>query len=78
MHAYKETYSLLIFNPALRRMTEKRKRVDLDINAKMDICKQVDSKISRKEIADRYGIDVSTIAKILKNSETIEKDFQMC
>jgi ribosomal protein S25 len=59
-------------------MTEKRKQVDLDINAKMDICKQVDSKISRKEIADRYGIDVSTIAKILKNSETIEKDFQMC
>ena len=56
-------------------MAEKRKRIDLDLRAKIDILKQVDNHVKRKDIADNYGIDASTIAKLIRNREDIEKKF---
>jgi len=56
-------------------MSTKRKRVDLDFSSKMDIIKLIDAKSKRKDIADKYGIDVSTISKFYKNREKITKDF---
>ena len=41
-------------------MAAKWKWVDMDLSAKMEILKQVDNNITRKDIADKYGIDVST------------------
>jgi hypothetical protein len=52
-------------------MTAKRKRVDLDLSAKIDILKQVDNNVKRKDIADKYGIDVSTLSKLVKNRDRI-------
>jgi len=45
-------------------MSTKRKRVDLDLSSKMDIIKLIDAKSKRKDIADKYGIDISTISKL--------------
>jgi len=56
-------------------MAEKRKRIDLDIRAKIDVLKQRDNYVKRRDIGDKYGIHVSTIAKLIKNREKIEKDF---
>jgi hypothetical protein len=52
-------------------MTAKRNRVDLDLCAKIDILKQVDNNVKRKDIADKYGIDVSTLSKLVKNRDRI-------
>ena len=56
-------------------MSTKRKRVDLDLSSKMDIIKLIDAKSKRKDIADKYGIDISTISKLYKKREKITKDF---
>jgi len=56
-------------------MSIKRKCVDLDLSSKMDIIKLIDAKFKRKDIADKYGIDVSTISKLYKNREKITKNF---
>jgi hypothetical protein len=42
-------------------MTAKRKRVDLDLSAEIDILKQVDNNVKQNDIADKYGIDVSPV-----------------
>jgi hypothetical protein len=42
-------------------MTAKRKRVELDLSATVDILKQVDNNVKRKDIADKYGIDMSPV-----------------
>jgi hypothetical protein len=47
-------------------MTAKRKRVDLDLSAKIDILKQVDNNVKRKDIADKYCIDLSNLSKLVK------------
>ena len=57
-------------------MAAKRKRNDLDLNAKIEIFKLLDAKESRKNISEKYGVDVSTISKLLKNREKIEEQFQ--
>ena len=54
-------------------MAEKRKRIDLDLRAKIDILKQVDNHVKRKDIAKNYVFDVSSIAKLIRNRQKIEK-----
>jgi len=56
-------------------MSNKRKRVDLGLNAKMEILQLLDSKCKRPDIANQFGIDVSTISKIASKREKITQDF---
>ena len=55
----------------------KRKHVglDIDLNANMQILKKVDSNAKQKDTACKLGINVSTVSKLIKNCEKIEKDF---
>jgi len=39
-------------------MSNKRERVDLGLNAKMEILQLLDSKCKRPDIANQFGIDV--------------------
>jgi len=41
----------------------------------MQILKEVDSNAKQKDIACKFGINVSTVSKLVKNREKIEKDF---
>jgi len=56
-------------------MASKRKRVDLDLNAKTKILQDIDNNVKQKDIASQFGIDVSTVSKLVKNREKVEKDF---
>ena len=56
-------------------MAAKRKRVDLDLSVKMEIVQEVDTNIKQKDVAAKFGINVSTVSKLVKNREKIEKDF---
>jgi hypothetical protein len=56
-------------------MAAKRKRVDLDLNAKINTLKQVDGNVKRKDIADKYGIRVSTVAELIKIHDKLERYF---
>jgi len=58
-------------------MTAKRKcacLVDIDLNVKMQL-KEVNSNAKQKDIACKFVINVSTVSKLVKNCEKIEKDF---
>lgn len=55
----------------------KKKRNDLDLQTKIKILKDVDLNIKRKEIANKYGIDASTLSKLVKNRETVEHNFSL-
>jgi hypothetical protein len=46
-------------------MAAKRKRVDLDLNSKIEILKQVDGDVKREDIAGKFDIDVSTLSKLV-------------
>jgi hypothetical protein len=59
-------------------MVAKRKRVDLDLNSKMEILKQVDGGVKRKDVAGKSDIDVSTLSKLVKNRDKLEKDKYEC
>lgn len=56
-------------------MANKRKRNDLDLNAKFEILKMIDLNCKRKEIADKFGIDVSTVSKIASKRDKIMQDY---
>ena len=56
-------------------MAAKRKRVDLDLSVKIKIVQEVDTNIKQKDVAAKFGINVSTVSKLVKNREKIEKDF---
>jgi len=59
------------------KIAAKRKHVglDIDLNANMQILKKVDSNAKQKDTACKLGINVSTVSKLIKNCEKIEKDF---
>ena len=60
------------------KIAAKRKRaclVDIDLNVKMQILKEVDSNAKQEDIACKFGINVSTVSKLVKNCEMIEKYF---
>jgi hypothetical protein len=48
-------------------MAAKRKRVDMDLSAKMKISEQVNYIVKRKGIAYKCGIDVSNAWKLVTN-----------
>jgi len=54
----------------------KRKHVGLDIefNVKMQILKELDSNAKQKDTACKFGMNISSVSKIVKNREKIEKD----
>jgi len=41
----------------------------------MQILQEVNSNAKQKDIACKFGINVSTVSKLVKNCEKIEKDF---
>jgi len=59
------------------KIATKHKRVDIDINVKMQILKEVDSNAKQKDIACKFGINVSTVSKLVKNREKIKKIFSL-
>ena len=58
-------------------MCSKRKRTDLDLRDadEVEIIKSLDANCKRKYVAEKYGVDVSTLSKLLTNSDIVMKDF---
>ena len=56
-------------------MSCKGKHVDLDLRKKMEIIKSLDANYKRKDIAETFGVDISTISKLSKNCDKIVKEF---
>ena len=49
-----------------------------DLNVKMQILKELDSNAKQKYTACKFGINVSSVSKIVKNREKIEKIDNTC
>jgi len=58
------------------KIAAKRKHVglDIDLNVKMQILKELDSNAKQKDTACKFGMNISSVSKIVKNREKIEKD----
>ena len=52
-------------------MSLKRKRQDMNVYTKVEMLKMLDAGVSRKYLANKYEIDVSTISKMVKNRDKI-------
>ena len=50
----------------------------IDLNVKMQILKEVNSNAKQKDIACKFGINVSAISKLVRNREKMEKIFTHC
>ena len=49
------------------------KRIRLEMKDKIAIIDKLKKGVKRKLIADEYGVDVSTLSKLLKKSEQVEQ-----
>jgi len=56
-------------------MASKRKRMDLDLNNKMQILKEVDAGSKQKDIALKFGINTSTVSKLATVANPVNINF---